>query len=114
MDIYTLIATPNPDSSNNQVTTYHHKDENNKWSFQKVTDDEEDAEFFKVVDTVVLLHLETRRYLDIPGSRSLISKGIRAECSEDQLSESILFKVEIVDDKIEKENRIKLLRPDSD
>lgn len=98
-----------PDSVNNQITTYHHRDENNKWSFQKVTDDPEDADFIKSGDTVVLLHLETRRYLNVPGKKSLVSGRLRTDCSGEQLSESNLFTIEIVDDKIEKEEMVKSL-----
>ncbi|KAM0671420.1 dolichyl-phosphate-mannose-protein [Ordospora colligata] len=99
-----------PGSINNQVTTYHHKDENNHWAFQKVTDDLTDANYILDGDIVILLHLETKMYLDVPGSMSLVSNGKRVETlSGTKILESCLFKVEVVEDALENENRLKTL-----
>ncbi|AFN82596.1 dolichyl-phosphate-mannose-protein O-mannosyl transferase [Encephalitozoon romaleae SJ-2008] len=98
-----------PDGKNNQVTIYHHKDENNGWVFQKVTDDLEDAKFIESGDTVVLLHMETKKHLDVPNNPSFISSGLRAESSGSHLSDTNLFKIEIVDDALKKESRVKTL-----
>jgi dolichyl-phosphate-mannose-protein mannosyltransferase len=99
-----------PGSINNQVTTYHHKDENNHWAFQKVTDDLKDADYILDGDVVILLHLETRMYLNVPGTKSLVSSGKRVEAlSGTKILESCLFKVEVVEDALENESRLKTL-----
>jgi dolichyl-phosphate-mannose-protein mannosyltransferase len=99
-----------PDSTENQTTTYHHKDENNWWAFQRVTEeDDEEVAFMSGDDTVVMMHLETKKYLNVPGEQSLISDELRVECSGQQLTQLSLFKVEIVRDEIKTEERVKSL-----
>ena len=97
---------PYPGLTENQVTTYHHKDENDEWAFQKVTNGEEAVDFVRDGDTVVLVHGTTRMYLGAGGKPALLSRGILVGTTPDLRSTST-WRVEIVSDIIKHENRLR-------
>lgn len=93
----------------NQVTTYSHKDENNNWVFQKVTDDKKEVLFINNGDKVVLYHLETQRYLNIGGGSAFISDGLLVSATEKPLTHKNVFIIEFVKDTKKEEKDLKSL-----
>ncbi|KAF7684691.1 Dolichyl-phosphate-mannose--protein mannosyltransferase 2 [Astathelohania contejeani] len=98
-----------PGTKANQVTQYHHKDDNNNWAFQKVIDGVDPIGIIMDNDEVVLLHLPTRRYLAISEEESFMTDETRIECTDGGLTRDNLWKVEIVDDIISKEECVKTM-----
>ncbi|KAM0678234.1 Protein O-mannosyltransferase 2 [Binucleata daphniae] len=98
-----------PNSKHKQITTYFHKDENNHYAFQKAVDDGENADYLHDGDDVVLMHLQTKSYLSIDNHNAYMSKGNRVIGVTGQILKSCVWIVELVDDYIKKENRIKTI-----
>ncbi|KAF9762818.1 Dolichyl-phosphate-mannose--protein mannosyltransferase 6 [Nosema granulosis] len=96
-----------PGTSMNQITTYSHKDENNNWVFQKVTDDKEEARFIRNGDKVVLYHLETQRYLNMTDTGAYLSEGLLASASERPLTYKNVFIIEFYKDTKKDEEDLK-------
>lgn len=102
-----------PDSTAHQVTTYFHKDANNEWAFQKVTINENINDFLSTGDEIVLLHIPTKRYLNLSSSTGTFDKNtMRADCTGDDIRESNIFIVEVVNDLIKKESKVKTITTD--
>jgi dolichyl-phosphate-mannose-protein mannosyltransferase len=98
-----------PGSNVNQVTTYFHKDNNNHWAIQKVVEGDGEVDVLSNGDGVVLLHLETQRYLEVEDELSLVSGEKRVSCGKEPLSRAHLWRVETKGDTIKLENRVKTL-----
>lgn len=95
-----------PDSTENQVTTYNYKDENNDWAFQKVTSGDESVDFLQDGDMVVLIHSTTKRYLGVVDRSAFMSDGILVGCTK-ELTQHNLWKVEVESDLLGREPRLK-------
>jgi dolichyl-phosphate-mannose-protein mannosyltransferase len=101
---------PNSESSNfNQITTYSHKDENNSWVIQKVTEKTEDALFVGDGDELVFYHLETKKYLSVEEDKAYLSDGLLVSASPRPLSHKNVFTVEIYKDTRKSEKHLKSL-----
>ncbi|ELQ73955.1 Dolichyl-phosphate-mannose:protein O-mannosyl transferase [Trachipleistophora hominis] len=100
-----------PENEGCQMTTYGHKDENNYWAFQKVVDGDTKVEMVKNNDEVVIMHMNTFRYLNLVDKDAYVTKEDRllSTSPNTELFRSNLFKVEVVDDMITKEDKIKTL-----
>lgn len=100
-----------PESEGGQMTTYGHKDENNYWAFQKVVDGNVKAEMVKDNDEVVVMHMNTLRYLNLVNKKAYVSKDdkLLSTSPNTELFRTNLFRIEVADDLIKKEERIKTL-----
>ncbi|KAG0441191.1 Dolichyl-phosphate-mannose--protein mannosyltransferase 2 [Dictyocoela muelleri] len=109
---------PNKDSNNskvngNQVTTYSHRDNNNHWAFQKVVDETIDVDFVHDKEDVVILHIPTKMYLGVTDENAFFDKEDSDEKlivnTTKDLRQSNVFEIEIVNDEIKNEDKIKTL-----
>ncbi|KCZ77272.1 hypothetical protein H311_01719, partial [Anncaliia algerae PRA109] len=100
-------STNYPNKNDQQVTIYHHKDDNDNWIIQKIADDEDSPDFLKNNDKVLLLHGQTRKYLSVFGP-ALISQGKRAG-GYSELTQQSVFQVQIEKDIIKNEVYVKTL-----
>ncbi|KAM0687296.1 Protein O-mannosyltransferase 2 [Conglomerata obtusa] len=98
-----------PNSKHNQITTYHHKDENNHFAFQKVVEDGENADFLCDQDEVVIMHIQTKGYVAVDYNEAHISEGKRIIGVTDQIIKSCVWILEVYDDYIKKESRVKTI-----
>ncbi|KAL0265764.1 UNVERIFIED_CONTAM: hypothetical protein PYX00_011479 [Menopon gallinae] len=97
-----------PGTDENQVTTYHYKDENDDWAFQKVTSGDERADFLQDEDVVVLLHSATKRYLGAADRPAFMSDGLVVNCTA-ELTQLNLWRVEAETDLLGREPRLKAM-----
>ncbi|WUR05076.1 dolichyl-phosphate-mannose--protein mannosyltransferase [Vairimorpha necatrix] len=98
-----------PNYKISQVTSYYHKDNNNNWALQKVSETDKDALFVKNGDKIVLLHMETSKYLIVEDSKAYFSDGLLTGTSKDHLSEDNIFIIEIIKDTNILEDKVKSL-----
>lgn len=96
-----------PDGAGNQVTTYYHKDHNNEWAFQKVTEEKDNVDFLRNGDSVVLMHLATSRYLSTGDRPAFVAKHGTVAITVDGLTVASVWTVELVHDLLKREDRVK-------
>ncbi|EPR79002.1 Dolichyl-phosphate-mannose-proteinmannosyltransferase [Spraguea lophii 42_110] len=97
-----------PNSPHQQITSYHHKDSNNNWAFQKVTDNK-DVSHLQNNDEVVLLHTSTKKYLHVSLLNGYFKEGLLVEGTEGELTRANVFKIIIDSDDLSKEKYVKTL-----
>lgn len=98
-----------PGKSMNQVTTYSHKDNNNNWAFQKVSESNTEPLFVTDEDKVVIYHLETARYINVSKTQSYLSQGLLTGATTIPLTNDNVFIIETYSDTHAKKKRIKSL-----
>ncbi|KAK6089433.1 hypothetical protein P3W45_001570 [Vairimorpha bombi] len=98
-----------PDIEANQVTTYTHKDNNNNWVLQKVTNSDKEALFVKDKEEVVLYHLESEKYIGVAKKSPYLSEGLLTISVPVPLTHNNVFVIEIVEDSFKYEDNIKSL-----
>lgn len=96
-----------PNKEDQQITIYHHKDENDDWIIQKISESGDQPDFLKNNDKVLLLHAQTRKYAGVFG-KAFLSNEKRVGGYTDLTQQSV-FQIEIEKDLIKKENYVKSL-----
>ncbi|KAM0680045.1 Protein O-mannosyltransferase 2 [Glugoides intestinalis] len=102
-----------PDSTtqgggNLQVTTYSHKDKNNNFYFQKVTEDTT-AGVLVDKDRVMIRHAETASYIGQTEDEAYISEGKKVAGGREVHQKDAVWIIEIESDTIAKEEKVKTL-----
>lgn len=98
-----------PNFDENQVTTYTHKDNNNNWVLQKVSNDTKEALFVEDGEEVVLYHLESETYINVNPKKAFLSEGLLVSAAKKTLTHDNVFKIEIVEDNNKQEKKVKSL-----
>lgn len=92
-----------------QVTTYGHKDKNNNFYIQKVTD-EPSADFVRDKDKVALFHSETQGHLFLTTEDSIVTKNNKiVAISNSPINEYAIWEVEVHSDSVNIEEKIKAI-----
>lgn len=91
-----------------QVSAYTHKDRNNNFYFQKITENT-DTKYIKDGDEVALLHSETKSYIESTKETAYMSQGYKIIGNRGPLTNSGVWKVEIHSDSVKKEENIKAI-----
>lgn len=98
-----------PNMDENQVTTYTHKDNNNNWVLQKVSNETTEALFVEDGEDVVLYHLESETYINVNSQNAFLSKGLLVSATKKSLTQNNVFKIELIEDDVKQENILKSL-----
>ncbi|ELA40888.1 uncharacterized protein VICG_02068 [Vittaforma corneae ATCC 50505] len=89
-----------------QVTIYNHKDRNNNFYFQKVTDGD-NADVVMNGDSIVLLHAETNGYVEQSKREAYFTPGFRINLNRAGIEQNAVWIVEIESDTVKKEELVK-------
>lgn len=91
-----------------QVSTYSHRDKNNNFYFQKVTDDT-NVDFLQDGDRIVLLHSETKGYIEATREEAYFTAGFKIILNRESINNFAVWVVEACSDSVMKESLIKAI-----
>lgn len=91
-----------------QVSTYSHRDKNNNFYFQKVTEDS-GVDFLRDGDRVVLLHSETKGYIQGTREEAYFTAGFKVVSNRESINGAAVWVVEVFSDTVKREPFVKAI-----